>query len=66
MTKSFRGQTVPKDSIKSEPLVVKSLHSAEHLNSLTKKEIVEYAHKYDIAINSRKKKEELISIILRS
>jgi hypothetical protein len=66
MTKSFRGQEVPKDSVKSEPLVVKSLHNAETLSCLTKKEIIEYAHKYGIAVNSRKKKEELISIILRS
>jgi hypothetical protein len=65
--KSFLGKQIDSDlAITSEPLIVQSKHSAEYLLSLTKKEVVAYAHKYGIAINSRKKKEELIEIIIRS
>jgi len=65
--KSFLGKQVDKSqSITSETLVVQSVHNRDELNALTKKEIIAYAHKYDIAVNSRKKKEELISIILRT
>jgi hypothetical protein len=65
--KSFLGKQIDNDlAITSEPLIVQSKHNAEHLASLTKKEVVAYAHKYGIAINSRKKKEELIEIIIRN
>ena len=49
-----------------KPLIVEPRHDAEALNLLTKKEVVAYAHAHGIAINSRKKKEELIEIIVRS
>lgn len=66
-SKSFLGKQVDKSqSITSETLVVQSVHSMHELTGLTKKEIIAYAHKYGIAINSRKKKEELIEIILRN
>jgi hypothetical protein len=48
------------------PLVVKVRHDVEKLNTLTKKEIVAYAKANGIAINSRKKREELIDIIVRN
>ena len=62
--KSWLGSQIKKDQEK--PLVVGPRHAAEALNLLTKKEVVEYAHAHGIAINSRKKKEELIEIIIRS
>lgn len=65
--KSFLGKQINNDTaITSEPLIVKSKHNPAELAALTKKEVIAYAHKYNIAINSRKKKEELIEIILRS
>jgi len=65
--KSFLGKNIDQDTaITSEPLIVQSNHKLAQLESLTKKEVVAYAHKYGIAINSRKKKDELIEIIIRS
>lgn len=65
--KSFLGKQINNDTaITSKPVIVKSKHNLAQLEALTKKEVVAYAHKYDIAINSRKKKDELIEIILRS
>ena len=66
MNKSFLGKEVPKDSVVSEPLVVKNRHDLAVLESMTKKEILAYAHEHGVAVNSRKKKEEIITIILRS
>lgn len=66
-TKSFLGKQINNDvAIVSEPLIVQSSHSQQHLESLTKKQVIEYAHKYAIAVNSRKKKDQLIEVILRS
>jgi hypothetical protein len=65
--KSFLGKQIDNDlAITSEPLIVRSKHDPAELAALTKKEVVAYAHKYGIAINSRKKKDELIDIIIRS
>jgi hypothetical protein len=50
----------------SNPLIVSPRHNTAHLEMLTKKEVIAYAHAHGIAINSRKKKEELIEIIVRS
>jgi hypothetical protein len=47
-------------------VVVGPRHDAQTLSRLTKKEVIDYAHKHGIKINSRKKKEELIEIIIRS
>lgn len=65
--KSFMGKQIDQaTAITSEPLIVQSSHQLAQLESLTKKQVVAYAHKYGIAINSRKKKDELIEIILRN
>lgn len=48
------------------PIVVKVRHDAEKLNTLTKKQLIAYAKERDIPINTRKKREELIEIIIRS
>jgi len=65
--KSFLGKNIDQDTaITSEPLIVQSNHNLAQLETFTKKEVVAYAHKYGIAINSRKKKDELIEIIIRS
>lgn len=65
--KSFLGKDIEKSAtVASEPIVVQARHNAIELDQLTKKQVVEYAHKHNIAINSRKKKEELINIIIRS
>lgn len=65
--KSFMGKQIDNDlAITSEPLIVQSKHSLAQLESLTKKEVIAYAHKYGIAINSRKKKDDLIETILRN
>jgi len=65
--KSFLGKKIDEESsLKSETLVVQPRHKADDLNTLTKKEVIEYAHKHGISVNSRKKKEELIEIIVRS
>lgn len=66
MNKSFLGKEVPKDSVVSEPLVVKSSHNIAQLEAMTKKELLTHAKALGIAVNSRKKKEEIISTILRS
>jgi hypothetical protein len=50
----------------SKAVVVGPRHNASELSFLTKKEVIAYAHAHGIAINSRKKKEELIDIIVRS
>jgi hypothetical protein len=62
--KSWLGKQIEQEQ--SKPLVVSPRHNAEELNLLTKKEVIAYAHAHGIAINSRKKKEELIDIIVRS
>jgi hypothetical protein len=62
--KSWLGSQIKKDQEK--PLIVGLRHDVDALNLLTKKEVVAYAHARGIAINSRKKKEELIEIIIRS
>jgi hypothetical protein len=48
------------------PIVVKVRHDTEKINTLTKKQLIAYAKEHGIAINSRKKREELIEIIIRS
>ena len=62
--KSFLGKQIDQDQI--NPLVIRSRHNSEELNRLTKKEVLVYARTNGIVVNSRKKKEELIEIILRS
>jgi hypothetical protein len=65
--KSFLGKQIDNDkAITSDTLVIKTMHDAEYLNQLTKKEVIAYGHQHSIVFNSRKKKEEIIEIILRS
>jgi len=65
--KSFLGKQIEQDTtIIDKEIVVQSKHNLDTLSAMTKKDIVAYAHKYAIQINSRKKKEELIDIILRN
>jgi len=65
--KSFLGKQIDQDTtIIDKEIVVQSKHNLDTLSAMTKKDIVAYAHKYAIQINSRKKKEELIDIILRN
>ena len=66
MNKSFLGKQVPKDSVVSEPLVIKNRHDADALELMTKKEVLAYASAKGISVSTRKKKEEIISIILRN
>jgi len=49
-----------------KPLIVSARHDLEYLNQLTKKEVIAYAKNRGIKFNSRKKKHELIDIILRA
>lgn len=62
--KSFLGKQIDQDQI--NPLVIRARHNLEELNQLTKKQVLVYARTNGIVVNSRKKKEELIEIILRS
>jgi len=65
--KSFLGKQVDENaSLISEPLIVSARHHREELDQLTKRQVVAYAQKHNISINSRKRKEELIEIIVRS
>lgn len=66
-TQTWLGKEIDKDkAVTAEPLVVSPRHNSVELNTLTKKQVVAYAHLHGIAINTRKKKEELIDIIVRS
>jgi len=65
--KSFLGKQIDQDAaIIDKEIVVQSKHNLDTLSAMTKKEVIVYAHKYAILINSRKKKEELIDTILRN
>lgn len=65
--KSWLGKDIETDnSVVNEPMVVQPRHNAVALERLTKREVIAYANTHGIKINSRKKKEELIDIIIRS
>jgi hypothetical protein len=63
--KSWLDQQITSETEKL-PLVVKVRHDIDKLNTLTKKQLIVYAKERGIAINTRKKREELIEIIIRS
>lgn len=66
--KSWLGRKVPKpeeSDLESAPLVVAPRHDPEKLDAMTKRELLDYAHEHGITINSRKKKEEIILILMR-
>lgn len=65
--RTWLGQQISKEqAVMSNPLVVTQRHNIEYLKGLTKKQVIAYAKEHNIQINSRKKREELIEIILRS
>ncbi len=63
--KSWLSQQIANEE-PATPIVVKVRHDTDKLNTLTKKQLIAYAKEHNIAINSRKKREELIEIIIRS
>jgi hypothetical protein len=63
--KSWLDQQITSE-IEKPPLVVKVRHDIDKLNTLTKKQLIVYAKERGIAINTRKKREELIEIIIRT
>lgn len=65
--KSWLGQTVNKDeAVESAPLVVAPRHDLTRLEAMTKKELLTYAREHGVAINARKRKEEIIRILMRT
>lgn len=64
--KSFLGKQIDDKNTTNTVVLVAPRHNAESLEQLTKKEVIAYAHKYNIKINTRRKKEELIEIILKA
>ena len=65
--KSWLGQTVNRDNaVEAAPITVLPRHDVGLLESMTKQELLDYARKHDIFINSRRKKQEIIEILARS
>lgn len=64
--KSWLGQTVDKtQAVESTPLVVTPRHDINKLSAMTKKELIEYAKSHGISVNTRRRKEEIIDILIR-
>lgn len=69
MTKlrSWLGKVISEEnSIESAPVVVTPRHEIAHLQAMTKSALLDYAREHDIFINARKRKEEIIEIIVRN
>lgn len=65
--KSWLGRTVePADTVESSPVVVAPRHDPERLAGMTKKELLDYAREHGLTINARKKKEEIIMILMKN
>jgi hypothetical protein len=65
--KSWLGQIIDKDqAVESAPLVITPRHDLGKLQAMTKKELLIYAREHSIAINSRKRKEEIVTILMRN
>jgi len=65
--KSWLGRIVEKDqTVESNPLIVAPRFQKENLETMTKVQLLEYARQHDIFINARKRKEEIIAILLRN
>ena len=65
--RSWLGQIINKEqAVESTPLVVAPRHDLAQLESMTKKELLAYAREHSIAINSRKRKEEIVAILMRT
>ena len=50
----------------TSPFIVTTRHDIDELSNLTKIKLLEYAKKRGISINSRKRKSEIIDILMRS
>lgn len=65
--KSWLGQIIAKEqTVESSPLIVSPRFQKEELETMTKTQLLEYAKQHDIFINARKRKEEIIAIMLRN
>lgn len=65
--KSWLGQVISeKTTVESTPVVVSPRHQLTTLEGMTKPQLLDYAKQHDIFINARKRKEEIIEIILRN
>ncbi len=65
--KSWLGRIIEKDqTVESNPLIVAPRFQKENLETMTKVQLLEYARQHDIFINARKRKEEIIAILLRN
>ena len=65
--KSFLGQMInSQDLVSTSELTVKVKHDKKKLEQMTKQEVLNYAKSNSIEVSTRKRKEELIEIIIRS
>jgi hypothetical protein len=65
--KSWLGQIISDEkTVESSPLIVSPRFKRENLETMTKVELLNYAKRHDIFINARKRKEEIIMILLRN
>lgn len=65
--KSWLGQIISDEkTVESNPLIVSPRFKRENLETMTKVELLNYAKQHDIFINARKRKEEIIMILLRN
>jgi hypothetical protein len=65
--KSWLGQIINDEkTVESNPLIVSPRFKRENLETMTKVELLNYAKQHDIFINARKRKEEIIMILLRN
>lgn len=65
--KSWLGRTIEQqETVESTPLVISPRHDPDKLAAMTKRELLDYAHKHGFSINARKKKEEIILILMKN
>jgi len=67
--KQFIGKIIdgePDEAHSANPLVVSTRHDISKLSEMTKVKLLEYAKKRGVSINSRKRKAEIIDILMRS
>lgn len=64
--KSWLGRIVTKENtVKSSTVLVSPRQPVENFESMTKNELLDYAKKRNITISVRKRKQEIIEILLR-
>jgi hypothetical protein len=54
------------EATSSSPLIVTTRHDLDSLLEMTKINLLNYAKRHGISINSRKRKHEVIDILMRS